>query len=75
MAVRYKFTRDFDYVVGTEQGGVRAVVAYKNRGEYLIPDDHAAKADEAGAGQRLDRVASAEGPQDAYNAGSDNAQV
>jgi hypothetical protein len=79
MAVRYKFDKDFDFPVRTEQGHVQAIVAYKSGAEHLIPDAHAEKADSAGAGQRLDRgrqrVASAEGPQDAYNAGSDNAQV
>jgi hypothetical protein len=49
MAVKYRFSKDFDFRVNA-----RTDVAYKKGDEtVLIPEAHAARADEAGVGQRV----------------------
>lgn len=48
MAVKYKFSKNFDYYIP----GKRAHVAYLAGQELTIPDDHAEAADKAQAGAR-----------------------
>lgn len=53
--VRYRFHTDFDYVVRFEGSGLmKATVAYL-AGDYEdISEEHAAAADAAGVGERID---------------------
>jgi hypothetical protein len=74
MATKFKFTRAFDVTIRDKRrGAIQAVVAYPDGHEGLIPEDHATIAEEAGAGQRADRMSA--GNADAMKSGSDNVSI
>jgi hypothetical protein len=74
VATKFKFTRAYDVTIRDKRrGAIQAVVSYPEGHEGLIPEDHATIAEQAGAGERLDRISA--GNQDAMKSGSDNVSI
>lgn len=70
MAVKYRFTKNFDCPVGE-----RARRAYKAGMEMLIPEAHADAADKASAGERIGNTGASDASKPPGGAASEQGQI